>query len=73
MSTIQFYALGLIWVGGWGFLFFAHPAAMCRLARIEATPSRLRRIRNIGAIELAGVYLSAVAVFIAGFYTTYPC
>ena len=68
ISHEQGFALGVIWVGGWGFLFFNYPASICRMSRQEATPKRLRLIRIIGAIELVIVLCSAMAEFVWGFF-----
>jgi len=61
------FALGVVWVGGWGFLFFAYPEIVCRIFRVKnPTPKRLKLIRTTGAIELALVFIGAVGVAIFG-------
>jgi hypothetical protein len=67
ISEVRLFALGVIWVGGWGFLFFAYPEIVCKLLRAKnPTPKRLRLMRITGAIELALVFLSAVGIAIFG-------
>ena len=68
MTDEQLFAAGVIWVGGLGFLFFTYPALVCRITRQQPTPSRLKRIHVIGAIELILVFLGAIGQLIAGFY-----
>ncbi|MGA9057176.1 MAG: hypothetical protein WB763_11760 [Terriglobia bacterium] len=69
ISHEQFFALGVVWVGGWGFLFFNYPSVVCRISRQGPTTKRLHRMRIMGAVELAIVFISAVATFIGGFFT----
>jgi hypothetical protein len=67
ISEVRLFALGVIWVGGWGFLFFAYPEIVCKLFRVKnPTSKRLKLIRIAGAIELALVFFSAVGVAIFG-------
>ncbi len=68
LSREQTLALGVIWVGGWGFLFFNYPSAICKIMKHEAAPTRLRLIRIVGAIGLAVTFCSALADFIMGFF-----
>ena len=69
MSELQMFALGVIWVGGWGFLFFEYPELMCRLFRVQnPTPKRLRFARVMGAVELGIVFTSAVLAFVWAFF-----
>ncbi len=66
-SFVRLYALGIVWVGGGGFLFFAYPEVVCRLFRMKnPTPKRLRIMRITGAIELGLTFSSAVVVVIFG-------
>jgi hypothetical protein len=67
ISEVRLFALGVIWVGGWGFLFFAYPEFVCKLFRAKnPTPKRLKFMKITGAIELALVFLSAVGIAIFG-------
>lgn len=67
ISFVRLYALGILWVGGWGFLFFAYPELVCRLFRVKnPTPKRVKVIRITGAIELGRAFTSAVLVAIFG-------
>jgi hypothetical protein len=67
MSQIQAYALGNVWVGGWGFLFFVYPELVCRLFRIRnPTPRRVKMIKITGAVELALVFTGSIFVAIFG-------
>jgi hypothetical protein len=69
LSSEQMSALGVIWVGGWGFLFFDYPQIVCRIFFREPTPKRLRNIRIMGAVELAIVFASAIITFVCGFFS----
>ena len=73
MSYFQTFSLGILWVGGLGFVFFAYPESVCRYSGQEATPARVRRIRRIGVVELWIVFLSLFGSFVAGFFTNWPC
>jgi hypothetical protein len=67
ISQIRMFALGIAWVGGWGFLFFTNPQLSCKLFRIKnPTPKRLRAIKITGAIELALVFTSCVLTAVFG-------
>ena len=67
MSPIQINAIGMAWVGVWGFLFFVYPQFACRLFRVRnPTPARLKMVRIIGAIELALVVSGLVLTAIFG-------
>ena len=69
MSKLQMFALGVFWVGGWGFLFFEYPELMCRIFRVKnPTPKRLRFARVMGAVELGIVFTGAVLTFVWGFF-----
>jgi hypothetical protein len=68
ISTAQMYALGVIWVGGWGFVFFSFPEVVCRIFRLKnPTPKRLKLIKIIGAVELAIVFVASLGYAIIGF------
>ncbi len=68
ISQAQLYALGVVWVGGWGFLFFTYPALVCRIFRVKnPTPKRLKLIKITGAVELAIVFTASVLCAIFGF------
>jgi hypothetical protein len=69
LSQEQMFALSVIWVGGWGFLFFHYPEALCRLFHRETTPKRLRLMRIMGAIGLILTLCSAAGEFIQGFFS----
>lgn len=69
LSHEQLFALGVLWVGGWGFLCFTYPDALCRILRRDATPKRVRLIRLQGAIGLIIVFWSAVFEFVSGFFS----
>jgi hypothetical protein len=62
-SREQMLALEVIWVGGWGFLFFEYPKFVCRIFRQEPTENRLRNVRRTGGLELAIVFVSAMCTF----------
>ena len=69
MTELQFFALGVLWVGGWSFLFFDYPAVACRLLfHAPPTPKRLRLMRKMGAVGLAILFLSALGEVLAGFF-----
>jgi hypothetical protein len=70
MGIAQALAAGVVWVGGWGFLFCNYPKIVFQILRKEPTPKRLHRIRVMGAIELAIVYISALGTLILGFFQT---
>jgi hypothetical protein len=67
MSELQFFSLGVIWVGGFGLFAFSYPEKFLRLFRRRPTVSQLRAVRIMGAIELAVVFLSALSMFVMGF------
>jgi len=68
LSELQMFALGVIWVGGWGFLFFEYPEFTCRMFRKKPTEKWLRFSRITGAVELGIVFTSAVLTFVWGFF-----
>jgi hypothetical protein len=69
ISQAQVYALGVAWVGGWGFMFFAYPELVCRIFRVKnPTPKRLKLIKITGAIELAIVFIASIGCAIWGFH-----
>jgi hypothetical protein len=68
LSHAQMYALCVVWVGGWGFVFFSFPEVGCRIFRLkDRTPKRLRLVKIIGAIELAIVFVACAGYAILGF------
>jgi len=55
------YALGVVWVGGWGFMFFAYPELVCRIFRVKnPTLKRLKLIKITGAVELVLVFSASI-------------
>ena len=61
ISQVQMYDLGVVWVGGWGFMFFAYPELVCRIFRVKnPTPKRLKLIKITGAVELVLVFSASV-------------
>jgi hypothetical protein len=67
ISPTQIFALGVVWVGGWGFLFFTNPAFICRLGTIKnPTAKKLKFIKVMGAVELSLVFTGAVLTAIFG-------
>jgi hypothetical protein len=67
ISYGRLFALGIAWVGGWGFLFFNNPEFICRLGGVKApTIQRLRMVKTIGAIELAVAFTSCLLTAIFG-------
>jgi len=69
ISREQMFALGVIWVGGCGFLFFDYPQIVCRIFRQEPRTMRLRNMRIMGAVELGIVFISAVLTFAWPFFS----
>ena len=68
ISQTQIHVLIVVWVGGWGFLFFAYPELVCRIFRLKnPTPKRLKFIKITGAVELGIVFTAFVAYAIFGF------
>lgn len=68
ISQAQMYALGVVWVGGWGFLFFTYPELVCRIFRVRnPTPKRLKLMKITGAVELAIVFTASILCAIFGF------
>jgi hypothetical protein len=69
ISQAQLYALGVVWVGGWGFMFFAYPELVCRIFRVKnPTPKRLKFIKIMGAVELGIVFTASIGYAIWGFH-----
>ena len=69
ISQVQMYALGVVWVGGWGFMFFAYPELVCRIFRVKnPTPKRLKLIKITGAVELDLVFSASIGYAIFGFH-----
>jgi hypothetical protein len=67
ISQAQMFALGVAWVGGWGFLFFTNPAFICRLSRIKnPTAKRLKLVKVVGAVELSLVFTGLILTAIFG-------
>ena len=67
ISQTRLFALGVAWVGGWGFLFFTNPQLICRLGRVKnASPKKLRMIKATGAVELAIVFVSCLLTAVFG-------
>ena len=67
ISQVRLFALAVVWVGGWGFLFFTNPQLICRLGRVkDPTPKRLRTIKITGAVELVIVFASCVLTAVFG-------
>ena len=63
----QVFALGVVWVGGWGFLFFTYPALVSRIFRVKnPTPKRLKAIKIMGAVGLALIFISAISYAMFG-------
>jgi hypothetical protein len=51
----------MLWVGGFGFLFFAFPEAACRIFRVEnAAPGTLKAVRIFGGISITLVLIGAL-------------
>jgi hypothetical protein len=68
ISQAQMYALSVVWVGGWGFLFFTYPELVCRIFRVKnPTPKKLKLIKIMGAVELAIVLTASILYGILGF------
>jgi hypothetical protein len=68
ISQAQMYALGVVWVGGWGFLFFTYTDLVCRIFRVKnPTPKRLKLVKITGAVELAIVFTASILCAIFGF------
>jgi hypothetical protein len=68
ISQAQIYALGVVWVGGWGFMFFVYPELVCRIFRVKnPTLKRLKLIKITGAVELAIVFTASILCAIFGF------
>jgi hypothetical protein len=68
ISQAQMYALGVVWVDGWGFLFFTYPELVCRIFRVKnPKPKRLKLIKITGAVELAIVFTASILCAIFGF------
>jgi hypothetical protein len=68
ISQARVFALGIAWVGGWGFLFFTNPQLICRIGRVKnPTAQRLKAIKIIGAVELGLVFVSCILTAILGF------
>ena len=68
ISQAQIYALGVVWVGGWGFLFFTYPELVCRIFRVNnPTLKRPKLIKITGAVELAIVFTASILCAILGF------
>jgi hypothetical protein len=63
-------AVAVVWVGGWGFLFFTQPRFICRLARrlarCDDTGRRLKFVKAVGAVELSLVFIALVLTAIFG-------
>jgi len=69
ISQAQMYALGVVWVGGWGFMFFAYPELVCQIFRVKnPTPKRLKFIKITGAVELVLVFSASIGYAIFGFH-----
>ena len=69
ISQAQMYALAVVWVGGWGFMFFAYPELVRRIFRIKnPTPKRLKLIKITGAVELFLVFSASIGYAIFGFH-----
>jgi hypothetical protein len=60
LSREQMIVLGIVWVAGWGFLFFRYPSVACRIFRRQQTEKRLRMARVMGAIGLGLASISVV-------------
>ncbi len=69
ISQVQMYALGVVWVGGWGFMFFAYPELVCRIFRVKnPTLKRLKLIKITGAVGLVLVFSASIGYAIFGFH-----
>ncbi len=67
ISDAQFFALGVVWVGGWGFVFFTWPEKVCQLFRVRPfSEKRVRLAKVMGGIGLALTFISALSVAIFG-------
>jgi len=67
MSQTQVFALAVVWVGGWGFLFFTNPAFICRLGMSKnPTAKKLKTVKVIGAVEFALVFVALVLTAVFG-------
>ncbi len=66
MSPIRRYALSVMWVGGWAFVFAVYPEVICRLARLEQNAKRVRQIKMLGILEFVLVWLSSIFVAVSG-------
>jgi|HubBroStandDraft_5_1064220.scaffolds.fasta_scaffold661883_1 hypothetical protein len=67
ISQARFFALGVAWVGGSGFLFLTNPQLICRLGRVKnPTSRRLRAIKITGAVELAIVFAGCILTAVFG-------
>jgi hypothetical protein len=67
LSSAQFYALSVVWVGGLGFMFFSYPELVCRMFRVKnPTPKRLKLVKITGAVELALLFVGSLSVAIFG-------
>ena len=69
ISQVQMYALGVVWVGGWGFMFFAYPELVCRIFRVKnPTLKRLKLIKITEAVGLVLVFSASIGYAIFGFH-----
>jgi hypothetical protein len=67
LSSVQFYALGDAWVGGWGLVFFAYPERICRMFGLKKpTPKRVKLVKIIGGVELALLLIGGLSVAMFG-------
>ena len=67
ISQARMFALGVAWVGGWGFLSFTNPGLICRLSRVKhPTAKRLKFIKVVSAVNLFLVFASAILTAIFG-------
>jgi len=69
ISQTQEFAIGIIWVGGWGFAFFTYPELVCKIFGPRTPiPKRVKWARATGAVALAIVFVSCVGVALFGLH-----
>jgi hypothetical protein len=68
MSNTLAHAIAMLWVGGFGLLFFAFPETACRVFRVQnPTPRSFRAVKIFGGIAILSVLVGALVYAIWAF------
>jgi len=65
-------SLGVLWVGGWGLLFYRKPDVFVRAGMRRVTPGRIKFVQKLGILEMTLAALSLLNAFLmAAFHWKY--